>query len=134
MAGWLVVVLAVFAYPLYAFSRPLADLKAATLLALSAQATRYQRLAERQVLGRNVVANNDEETASVLCQAGSWIKYLNPKRADRFYKALVRRCRQTSIGQAADQLRWFPILNAEGKLKQPIPVTDTASLQSKTEI
>jgi hypothetical protein len=81
-----------------------------------------------------IMPNNDEETASVLCQAGSWIKYLNPKRADRFYKALVRRCRQTSIGQAADQLRWFPILNAEGKLKQPIPVTDTASLQSKTEI
>lgn len=64
MAGWLVMVLAVFAYPLFAFSKPLADLKAATLLELSAQATRYQRLAERQVLGRNVVANNDEETAT----------------------------------------------------------------------
>jgi hypothetical protein len=48
------------------------------------------------------------ETADVLCIAGSWIKDKDPKAADRFYKALVNRCRGTSLGEEADRLRWFP--------------------------
>ena len=62
MAVWLVLVLALFAYSLSAFWKPLADLKAATILALSVQATHYQRLAERKVLGRNVAAHCDERS------------------------------------------------------------------------
>ena len=66
-----------------------------------------------------LMPNNSEETASVLCQAGSRIKYLDPQRADRFYKSIVRRCKKTEIGEAADQIRWFPVLNEKGQLKYP---------------
>lgn len=59
--GWLVVVIALFAYPLSAFSKPLAELKERSLLMLGTQATRYQRLNERKVLGTNVVAANADE-------------------------------------------------------------------------
>jgi tetratricopeptide (TPR) repeat protein len=51
-----------------------------------------------------------DETARVLCEAGSWLKKRDPKAADRFYKALVRRCGTTSLGRQADALRWFPLL------------------------
>jgi hypothetical protein len=33
-----------------------------------------------------------------------------------FYKALVRRCRQTELGDLADRMRWFPRVNEEGDL------------------
>ncbi|URK87237.1 hypothetical protein LP421_26930 [Rhizobium sp. RCAM05350] len=39
MVGWLLIVLALFAFPLSAFSKPLSDLKKATLVILGAQAT-----------------------------------------------------------------------------------------------
>jgi hypothetical protein len=62
--------------------------------------------------------DNSDETARVLCIAGSWLKYHDPKAADRFYKALVRRCRQTALGELADRKRWFPILDEQGN---PLP-------------
>jgi tetratricopeptide (TPR) repeat protein len=49
-----------------------------------------------------------DETARRLCLAGSWIKDREPKSADRFYKALIRRCSTTTLGQTAETLRWFP--------------------------
>ena len=64
--------------------------------------------------------NNSDETARILCIAGSWIKSLDPQAADIFYKALVRRCRKTAIGAEADRLRWFPKLDPKGNL-QPTP-------------
>ncbi len=64
LAGWLAIVLALFAYPLSAFSLPLARLKAGTLLALSAQGTRFHRAVERKVLGRNIQADATPETES----------------------------------------------------------------------
>lgn len=64
LGGWLAIVLALFAYPLSAFSLPLARLKASTLLVLSAQGTRFHRAAERKVLGRNVLADATPETDS----------------------------------------------------------------------
>ncbi|WDZ79834.1 hypothetical protein PWG15_30890 (plasmid) [Ensifer adhaerens] len=67
MSGWLAIVIAFFAYPLSAFSKPLARLKEAGLLMLGVQATRFHRAAERKVLGRNVLADAtpepDEELA-----------------------------------------------------------------------
>jgi hypothetical protein len=63
-AVWLAIVLALFAYPLSAFTAPLIDLKARTLLAAGAQATRFQRLAERKLLGANVVAADATEAES----------------------------------------------------------------------
>lgn len=53
------IVLALFAYPLLAFRKHLVDLKVRTLLACSAQATRYHRAVEREILGRNMSAAED---------------------------------------------------------------------------
>jgi len=55
-----------------------------------------------------LMPDNDDETARVLCEAGSWLKIRAPHFADRFYKALVRRCPNTALGKAADEKRWFP--------------------------
>jgi hypothetical protein len=63
-----------------------------------------------------LMPDNSGDTARVLCQAGTWIKSLDPKKADVFYKALVRRCRRTAIGAQADKMRWFPLLDADGNL------------------
>jgi hypothetical protein len=63
-----------------------------------------------------LMPNNSDETARVLCIAGSWLKNIDPQSADLFYKALVRRCRQTVIGRTADLKRWFPKLDEEGNL------------------
>ncbi len=65
-----------------------------------------------------LMPNNSDETARMLCTAGSWLKGRDPATADIFYKALVRRCRQTAIGEQADKMRWFPVLDADG---EPIP-------------
>jgi hypothetical protein len=64
MTGWLFIVLALFAWPLHAFRKPLARLKEQTLLACSEQATRHHRAAERELLGRNISAAEDAETAA----------------------------------------------------------------------
>ena len=44
-----------------------------------------------------------------------WLQHRDPAAADRFYKALVRRCGRTALGRQADELRWFPKLEAEKK-------------------
>lgn len=55
-----------------------------------------------------LMPDNTDETAQVLYEAGCWIKVRAPHFADRFYKALVRRCPNTALGRAADIKRWFP--------------------------
>lgn len=55
-----------------------------------------------------LMPDGSPETASVLCQAGTWIKDRDPQAADRFYKALVKRCGATPLGAEAARLRWFP--------------------------
>lgn len=55
-----------------------------------------------------LMPNDSEPTALVLWTAGTWLKIRDPQAADRFYKALVRRCGRLPIGQEADRLRWFP--------------------------
>jgi hypothetical protein len=52
--------------------------------------------------------DNSDETARVLCEAGGWLKDRDPTAADRFYKALVRRCGQTALGREAAETHWFP--------------------------
>ena len=54
--------------------------------------------------------NESDETARLLCEAGTWLKIHDPKAADRFYKAMVLRCGTTQLGQQADKRRWFPPL------------------------
>jgi hypothetical protein len=65
MGGWLAIVVLLFAYPLSAFSRPLARLKRQAMLQLGAQATQYHRAAERKLLGANVVAAGGLENEEV---------------------------------------------------------------------
>ncbi len=55
-----------------------------------------------------LMENDTETLADVLCEAGGWIKGRHPKEADRFYKALVLRCSKTARGQEAARRRWFP--------------------------
>jgi len=64
-----------------------------------------------------LLPDNSDETARVLCTAGSWLKARDPETADHFYKTLVRRCRRTAIGQQADRMRWFPVLDENGSPK-----------------
>lgn len=55
-----------------------------------------------------MMPDESDQTAQVLCEAGRWLKNRDPKAADRFYKALVRRCGKTDLGRTADLARWFP--------------------------
>ena len=64
MAGWLVVILVLFAIPLQAFNKPIGKLKEQTLLAYSARATQHHRAVERELLGRNIAAAEDSDTAT----------------------------------------------------------------------
>jgi hypothetical protein len=68
------------------------------------------RAAELAWQAAALMPDNNEETAQVLWEAGSWLKDRDPRAAGRFYKALVRRCGQTALGKDADQRRWFPLL------------------------
>jgi hypothetical protein len=64
MAAWLVLVMILLGAPLLAFSRPLRQLKNATLLTAGAVATRRERALERELLGANMVAAPDAEAAA----------------------------------------------------------------------
>lgn len=55
-----------------------------------------------------LMPNDSEQTARVLGIAGSWLKVRDPKAADRFYKALVRRNPSVPLAQEASEKRWFP--------------------------
>lgn len=63
-----------------------------------------------------LLPDNSGEAARFLSESGSWLKYRDPKAADRFYKTLVRRCPKTAIGKAALARRWFPELDEQGEL------------------
>jgi len=52
--------------------------------------------------------DQSDQTALVLVTAGNWIKALDPKGAERFYKALVNRCGKTALGKQASAKRWLP--------------------------
>ncbi|TDU72892.1 hypothetical protein EI77_01358 [Prosthecobacter fusiformis] len=55
-----------------------------------------------------LMPDDDPKTAEVLCIAGNWLQNRDPKAADRFYKALVRRNPNVPLAQQADKKRWFP--------------------------
>jgi tetratricopeptide (TPR) repeat protein len=55
-----------------------------------------------------LMPDQSDQTAQVLATAGTWLKERDPKAADRFYKALVRRCGKTALGREAARIRWFP--------------------------
>jgi hypothetical protein len=56
--------------------------------------------------------DQSDKTARVLTVAGTWLKYRDPKAADRFYKALVRRCGGTSLGREAARRWWLPSVDS----------------------
>ena len=64
ITAWLAIVFAFFAFPLLAFSKPLAELKDRSAEVLGARATRYHRAAERALIGRNLAANDSVEAAA----------------------------------------------------------------------
>ena len=76
-----------------------------------------------------LMPDNSDETARVLCTGGTWLKNLDPQAADRFYKALVNRCRKTAIGDQADKMRWFPTLDENGN-----PITYHSPLLTVEEL
>jgi LysM repeat protein len=81
-----------------------------------------------------LMPNDSDVTARVLCTAGTWLKVRDPDTADIFYKALVRRCRRTAIGDQADRMRWFPVLDETG---EPAPCRQrlgTAVLSASAEM
>lgn len=57
----------------------------------------------------SLMPDESDRTAEVLCTAGAWLKEKDPQRADRFYRALVKRCgKSTELGKQANSLHWFP--------------------------
>jgi hypothetical protein len=64
MAAWLVVVMILLGAPLLAFSKPLRQLKEATLLAAGSVATRRERAVERELLGDNMAAPADVDATA----------------------------------------------------------------------
>jgi tetratricopeptide (TPR) repeat protein len=74
-----------------------------------------------------MLPNDSDETARILCLAGSWLKVLDPKTADLFYKALTRRCPNTEIGAEANRIHWFPKVDDDGNLVTAAPKPENAS-------
>lgn len=73
-----------------------------------------------------LLPDGEQRTAALLCEAGSWLRIGDPKAADRFYKAMVRRCGATPLGIEADRLRWFPTLEDKhlafpDRIARPLP-------------
>ena len=63
-----------------------------------------------------LLPDNDDRTAYILWQGGSFLKHRDPHIADLFYKALVRRNRKTVLGAEADRQRWFPVIDENGNI------------------
>jgi hypothetical protein len=85
--------------------------------------------------------DNNDRTALMLWQGGWWLKDIAPETADLFYKALVRRNRQTELGAEADRRRWFPKLDGQGKIgprtqppAQPLSPTPDETGEDSTEV
>jgi LysM repeat protein len=79
-----------------------------------------------------LMPDNSDETARVLCTAGTWLKDRDPPAADKFYKALVRRCRKTALGDEADKIRWFPAQDIAGNRPRLETIEITPGLTSMT--
>lgn len=64
----------------------------------------------------SLLPDNSDVKAQILHTAGTWLKDRDPQTADIFYKHLVRRCRDTALGSAADVQRWFPMVDDSGNV------------------
>ena len=57
-----------------------------------------------------LLPDDSDALAKKLIEAGGWMKAKDPKPADRFYKALVKRCANNSWGRLAAEQHWFPAI------------------------
>jgi len=80
-----------------------------------------------------LLPDNDDLTAYILWQGGSFIKNRDPLYADVFYKALVRKNRQTVLGAEADRQRWFPIIDVNGNILPRRSRTEVPKEQLETQ-
>jgi hypothetical protein len=55
-----------------------------------------------------LLPDNDGLKAQALCLGGTYLKNRDIEEADKFYKALVKTCLNTKLGQEACRKRWFP--------------------------
>jgi hypothetical protein len=55
-----------------------------------------------------LMPDESDALAQLLCEAGGWLKARDPNAATRFYEALVSRCGSTALGRAAREKKWFP--------------------------
>ncbi|HPP00142.1 MAG TPA: hypothetical protein PLX83_06055 [bacterium] len=65
--------------------------------------------------------DNDPLLAQALYEGGMCIAQRDPSAADKFYKALVRRCGRLPIGQEADRRKWFPPGFEVTNPEKPVP-------------
>ena len=54
-----------------------------------------------------LLPDNHPQLAGLYNTAGQWLAARDPKAADRFYQAMVKRCKETPEGPLADKKRWF---------------------------
>jgi hypothetical protein len=66
------------------------------------------RAIELAWLAAGLLPNDDDRTALILDTAGRWFAGANPEEADLFYKSLVVRCPETTLGRKAREAHWFP--------------------------
>jgi tetratricopeptide (TPR) repeat protein len=76
----------------------------------------------------SLLPDNSDEKAQILRTAGTWLMNRDPQTADIFYKHLVRRCRKTALGSAADVKRWFPVVDSAGNVINLAPVAEQPEL------
>ena len=55
----------------------------------------------------SLLPDNHPQLALLYNTAGQWLAARDPQAADRFYQAMVKRCKETDQGKAADTKRWF---------------------------
>ena len=77
--------------------------------------------------------DNSDETARLLIRGGRILERYDLKGADKFYKALAKRCDKIAIGRQANKIRWFPELDENGNLKNIIPDLDQAVTAAELE-
>ena len=72
-----------------------------------------QEAAKQGWKAAKVLPDNSDEAARILCRSGSW---LDPKPATAYYLAILKRCRQTEIGEETARIGSFPKLDEDGRV------------------
>jgi hypothetical protein len=73
---------------------------------ISPVSTKNRKAAELLYYAAMLLPMNDNHAAKLFWQAGDWTRP-DPKVADKYYQALVKRCPKTQLGKACDNRRWL---------------------------